>query len=212
MVLCATGTGMLWFGWYGFNAGSAVAADVVSSNAFVATTLSAAVGLVVWALMEQVMRGKPSVLGMCSGAVAGLATITPASGFVSPTGAILIGMSAGLTTYLACAKLKAMFGYDDSLDTFGVHAVGGTVGTLLAGFLATPTANPNLAQDHLKDIVGKTLWLEQVKASGIILVLSIVVTVILYHVVNALVGCRVSEDIEHQGLDLAEHGEEGYTS
>lgn len=212
MVLCATGTGMLWFGWYGFNAGSAVAADVVSSNAFVATTLSAAVGLVVWALMEQVMRGKPSVLGMCSGAVAGLATITPASGFVSPTGAILIGMSAGLTTYLACAKLKAMFGYDDSLDTFGVHAVGGTVGTLLAGFLATPTANPNLAQDHLKDIVGKTLWLEQAKASGIILILSIVVTVILYHVVNALVGCRVSEDVEHQGLDLAEHGEEGYTS
>ncbi len=212
MVLCATGTGMLWFGWYGFNAGSAVAADMVSSNAFVATTLSAAVGLAVWALMEQIIRGKPSVLGMCSGAVAGLATITPASGFVSPTGAILIGMSAGLTTYLACAKLKAKFGYDDSLDTFGVHAVGGTVGTLLAGFLATPTANPNLAQDHLKDIVGKTLWLEQAKAAGIIFLLSVVATVILYHVVNALVGCRVSEDIEHQGLDLAEHGEEGYTS
>jgi Amt family ammonium transporter len=212
MVLCATGTGMLWFGWYGFNAGSAVAADIVSSNAFVATTLSASIGLCVWALLEQVTRGKPSVLGMCSGAVAGLATITPASGFVSPTGAILIGICAGASTYVACAKLKAVFGYDDSLDTFGVHAVGGTVGTLLAGFLATTEANPNLAQDHLKDVVGKTLWLEQFKAAGVVLVLSLVATLILYYVVNALVGCRASEDIEHQGLDLAEHGEEGYTS
>lgn len=212
MVLCATGTGMLWFGWYGFNAGSAVAADVISSNAFVATTLSASIGLCVWGLLEWVTRGKPSVLGMCSGAVAGLATITPASGFVSPTGAILIGLFAGTTTYVACAKLKLKFGYDDSLDTFGVHAVGGTVGTLMAGFLATPEANPNLAQDHLKNLVGNTLWLEQCKAGGVVLVLSLVATLVLYYVVDAVVGCRVAEDIEHQGLDLAEHGEEGYTT
>lgn len=124
MVLCMVGTGMLWFGWYGFNAGSAVAADTVSSNAFVATTLSAGVGLCVWAIIELVHRGRPSILGMCSGAVAGLATITPASGFVSPTGAVIIGLLAGVATYLACAKLKLAFGYDDSLDTFGVHAVG----------------------------------------------------------------------------------------
>lgn len=212
MVLCATGTGMLWFGWYGFNAGSAVAADVVSSNAFVATTLSASIGLCVWGLLEWVTRGKPSVLGMCSGAVAGLATITPASGFVSPTGAILIGLFAGTTTYVACAKLKLKFGYDDSLDTFGVHAVGGTVGTLMAGFLATPEANPNLAQDHLKNLVGNSLWLEQCKAGGVVLVLSLGATLVLYYVVDAVVGCRVAEDIEHQGLDLAEHGEEGYTT
>jgi Amt family ammonium transporter len=212
MVLCATGTGMLWFGWYGFNAGSAVAADIVSSNAFVATTLSASVGLCVWGLLEQLTRGKPSVLGLCSGAVAGLATITPASGFVSPTGAIVIGLFAGVSTYFACAKLKARFGYDDSLDTFGVHAVGGTVGTVLAGLLATPDVNPNLAQPHLKTLVGHSLWWEQTKAGILILALSLVVTFVLYRIVDALVGCRASEEVEHQGLDLAEHGEEGYTS
>lgn len=212
MVLCATGTGMLWFGWYGFNAGSAVAADVVASNAFVATTLSASMGLCVWGVLEQVTRGKPSVLGLCSGAVAGLATITPASGFVTPTGAMIIGVCAGAATYAACAVLKLKLGYDDSLDTFGVHAVGGTLGTILAGVLATPAANPNLGQDHLKALVGRTLWLEQLKAGTVILVLSLGATLVLYYLVNGLVGCRVTEDVEHQGLDLAEHGEEGYTS
>ena len=211
MVLCMVGTGMLWFGWYGFNAGSAVAADTVSANAFVATTLSAGVGLCVWAVIELMLRGKPSILGMCSGAVAGLATITPASGFVSPAGAVLIGLLAGVATYLACAKLKIAFGYDDSLDTFGVHAVGGTLGTLLAGFLATPEVNPNLAADRIKGLVGSTLWIEQLKAGGLVLALSVGATVVLYFIIDRTLGCRVTEEVEHQGLDLAEHGEEGYT-
>jgi Amt family ammonium transporter len=211
MVLCMVGTGMLWFGWYGFNAGSAVAADTVSSNAFVATTLSAGVGLCVWAIIELVHRGRPSILGMCSGAVAGLATITPASGFVSPTGAVIIGLLAGVATYLACAKLKLAFGYDDSLDTFGVHAVGGTLGTLLAGFLATPEVNPNLAAERIRGLVGNTLWLEQIKAGGLVLALSVGATVVLYFLIDRTLGCRVTEEVEHQGLDLAEHGEEGYT-
>lgn len=211
MVLCMVGTGMLWFGWYGFNAGSAVAADTVSANAFVATTLSAGVGLCVWAVIELILRGKPSILGMCSGAVAGLATITPASGFVSPGGAVLIGLLAGVATYLACAKLKIAFGYDDSLDTFGVHAVGGTLGTLLAGVLANPDINPNLAAERIKGFVGSTLWLEQIKAGGLVLVLSVVATVVLYFLIDRTLGCRVAEEVEHQGLDLAEHGEEGYT-
>jgi Amt family ammonium transporter len=211
MVLCMVGTGMLWFGWYGFNAGSAVAADVVSSNAFVATTLSAGVGLCVWALIEWFLRGKPSILGMCSGAVAGLATITPASGFVTPTGAVVIGLVAGISTYVACAKLKGWFGYDDSLDTFGVHAVGGTLGTVMAGILATSEVNPNLDAPRIKALVGGGLWIEQLKAGGLILLLSVVVTVVLYFVIDKTIGCRVPEETEDQGLDLAEHGEEGYT-
>jgi len=211
MVLCMVGTGMLWFGWYGFNAGSAVAADVVSSNAFVATTLSAGVGLCVWALIEWFLRGKPSILGMCSGAVAGLATITPASGFVTPTGAVVIGLVAGISTYVACAKLKGWFGYDDSLDTFGVHAVGGTLGTVMAGILATSEVNPNLDAPRIKALVGGGLWIEQLKAGGLILLLSVVATVVLYFVIDKTIGCRVPEETEDQGLDLAEHGEEGYT-
>ncbi|MFZ9854034.1 MAG: ammonium transporter [Limisphaerales bacterium] len=211
MVLCLVGTGMLWFGWYGFNAGSAVAADRIASNAFVATTLSAAVGLCVWGILELVLRGKPSVLGLCSGAVAGLATITPASGFVTPSGAVLIGILAGISTFLACAKLKNALGYDDSLDTFGVHAVGGTVGTVMAGFLASSEMNPNLLADRIQPLVSKTLWLEQVKAGGLIILLSVGVTVVLYVLIDKTLGCRVSEEVEDQGLDLTEHGEEGYT-
>ncbi len=211
MVLCMTGTGMLWLGWYGFNAGSSLAADGVASNAFVATTLSAGVGLCVWAVLEQFVRGKPSVLGMCSGAVAGLATITPASGFVNPTGAVVIGLAAGVATFVACSKLKSVLGYDDSLDTFGVHAVGGTLGTLMAGFLATADVNPNLAADRIRPFVGHSLWIEQAKAGGLVLVWSVVATWILYWAIERLWGFRVTEEVEHQGLDLAEHGEEGYS-
>lgn len=212
MVLCSIGTGMLWVGWYGFNAGSAVAADTIAANAFVATTFSAAVGGTTWGALEYFLRGKPSILGLCSGAVAGLATITPASGFVTANGAMLIGLLAGIATFLACNKLKAAVGYDDSLDTFGVHAVGGTLGTLLAGFLATTEANPNLGADHLKGIVGKTLWLEQVKSGAIILLLSVVATVLIFYVLKAVMGdLRVDVETETTGLDLAEHGEEGYT-
>lgn len=211
MVLCMVGTGMLWVGWYGFNAGSAVAADGVSANAFVATTLSAAVGGTVWGLLELILRGKPSVLGLCSGFVAGLATITPASGFVGANAAIFIGVLAGAVPFFACNKLKAKLGYDDALDTFGVHAVGGTLGVLMAGIFANPRINPNLDAARIKTLVGNSLWWHQVMAGAIILVLSVVATVVIAHIVNAVLGdLRPSEEIEVVGLDLSEHGEEGY--
>ena len=211
MVLCAIGTGMLWVGWYGFNAGSAVAADGIAANAFVTTTLSAAVGCFVWPLIEYITRGKPSMLGFCSGAIAGLATITPAAGFVTPGTAIFIGVLAGIIPYLACTKLKSWLGYDDALDTFGVHAVGGTLGTVLAGVFATAKVNPNLDADRIKALVGNTLWLEQVKAGGLILVWSVAATVFIVYILNAVLGSmRATVETETIGLDLAEHGEEGY--
>jgi Amt family ammonium transporter len=212
MVLCMVGTGMLWAGWYGFNAGSAVAADGVAVNAFVTTTLAAAAGCITWPMLEYRLRGKPSVLGFCSGAVAGLATITPASGFVSASSAVLIGLLAGGATFFACNSLKAKFGYDDSLDTFGVHAVGGTLGTILTGVFATVAVNPNLAAPYLAGLVGRTLWLEQLKAGAIVLVWSVVGTIVIAKVVGWLTnGLRVEEENESTGLDVTEHGEEGYT-
>ncbi len=144
MVLCMIGTGMLWVGWYGFNAGSAVGADVIAANAFTTTTLATAVASFVWPMMEWLVRGKPSVLGFCSGAVAGLVVITPACGFVTPTGAVIIGIAAGLIPWFFCYKVKGWFGYDDALDTFGVHAIGGTIGAFLTGCLARNAANANL--------------------------------------------------------------------
>ncbi|HEV2207128.1 MAG TPA: ammonium transporter [Verrucomicrobiae bacterium] len=213
MVLCMVGTGMLWVGWYGFNAGSAVAADGIAANAFMTTTLATATASFVWALAELTLRGKPSILGFCSGAVAGLVVITPACGFVTADGAMLIGLCAGLIPFLACWKLKSAFGYDDALDTFGVHAVGGTIGALLTGFLARTTANPNLTM-NLKDYVKNTflqpqVW-EQLKAIGLTLCLAVVATTVIAFLVNAVVGLRVPPEIETAGLDLAEHGEEGY--
>ncbi|HJT45808.1 MAG TPA: ammonium transporter, partial [Chthoniobacterales bacterium] len=131
MVLCMVGSGMLWVGWYGFNAGSALAADGIAANAFMTTTLATAVASFTWAMLEYVLRGKPSVLGFCSGAVAGLVVVTPACGFIDATGAIIIGVVAGIVPFFACTKLKSWFHYDDALDTFGVHAVGGTLGAFL---------------------------------------------------------------------------------
>jgi Amt family ammonium transporter len=209
MVLCMIGTGMLWVGWYGFNAGSAVAADGVAANAFMTTTLATAVASFVWAMVEYLVKGKPSILGFCSGAVAGLVVITPACGFVNTNGAIIIGVLAGIVPFIACTKIKQIFGYDDALDTFGVHAVGGTMGALLTGFLATSSVNSNL-DANLKEIVGKTLWLEQLKAMGITIALAVVGTVVIAYVVKAVVGLRPDEEVESLGLDLAEHGEEGY--
>ncbi len=209
MVLCMVGTGMLWVGWYGFNAGSAAAADGIAANAFMTTTLATAVASFVWAMAEWITRGKPSVLGFCSGAVAGLVVITPACGFVSAKGAVIIGVAAGLIPYFACWKIKAWLGYDDALDTFGVHAVGGTLGAFLTGILATPVANPNLNL-NLASIVRHTLWLEQIKAIAVTLVLAVVGTTIIAFIVKAVLGLRVSAEVETSGLDLAEHGEEGY--
>jgi Amt family ammonium transporter len=217
MVMCMIGTGMLWVGWYGFNAGSAVAADGIAGNAFMTTTLAAAVAAFVWGMAEYIFRGKPSVLGFCSGAVAGLVVITPAAGFVDANGAMIIGVAAGLIPFFAVLKLKAWFGYDDALDTFGVHAVGGTLGALMTGFLATSSVNSNLTDANsyakangLFKLIGNGLWMEQVKAIGITLVLAVVGTVVIAYIVKAVVGLRVSEEVETVGLDLAEHGEEGY--
>lgn len=209
MVLCMVGTGMLWVGWYGFNAGSAVAADGIAANAFMTTTLATAVASFVWAMTEYAIKGKPSILGFCSGAVAGLVVVTPATGFITSSGAILLGIAAGLVPFFACYKLKAWLGYDDALDTFGVHAVGGTLGALLTGFLARAEINPNLAT-NLGTIVGKTLWLEQLKAIGLTLALAIAGTILIGLTVKAVIGLRPSEEVETIGLDLIEHGEEGY--
>jgi Amt family ammonium transporter len=209
LTLTMVGTGMLWVGWYGFNAGSAVAADGIAANAFTTTTLATAVGAAVWPLLEWVTRGKPTVLGFCSGAVAGLVVITPGAGFVTPSGAVGIGVLAGVVPFLACTKLKAFFKYDDALDTFGVHGVGGTMGALVTGFFATPDVNPNL-NTNLAGIVGKTLWIEQLKAMGLTLALSVVATTVLGFALKALLGLRPAIDAEEQGLDDADHGEAGY--
>ena len=211
MVLCMVGTGMLWVGWYGFNAGSAVAADGIAANAFTTTTLATGVASFVWAMAEYITRGKPSVLGFCSGAVGGLVVITPACGFVTPGAAVLIGIAAGIVPFLACSKLKNALGYDDALDTFGVHAVGGTLGAFLTGIFATVEANPNLAT-NLKEIVGRTLWIQQLKAMGFTIVLAIISTIVLATIVKVMVGLRPTTEIESQGLDVNEHGEEGYAS
>jgi ammonium transporter, Amt family len=209
LVMTMIGTGMLWVGWYGFNAGSAVAADGVSSNAFMTTTLATAVAAFVWPMLEWIFRGKPTVLGFCSGAVAGLVVITPATGFVNATGAVVIGFMAGLVPFLAVTQLKNWFKYDDALDTFGVHGVGGTMGALLTGFLATADVNANL-NTNLKDLVGNGLWMEQVKAIGLTMTIAIVGTVIIAYIVKVLVGLRPANDDELQGLDFTDHGEAGY--
>lgn len=209
LVLTAIGTGMLWVGWYGFNAGSAVAADGVAANAFMTTTLATAIAAFVWPMLEWFKTGKPTVLGFCSGAVAGLVVVTPATGFITATGAVIIGVMAGIIPFFACTSMKRFFKYDDALDTFGVHGVGGTLGALLTGFLASHEANANLAL-NLKDIVGHTLWIEQLKAMGLTITLSVVATVIIAFVVKALVGLRPEVEDEVQGLDYAEHGEQGY--
>ena len=209
LVMTMIGTGMLWVGWYGFNAGSAVAADGVASNAFMTTTLATAVAAFVWPMLEWIFRGKPTVLGFCSGAVAGLVVITPATGFVNANGAVIIGLLAGLVPFLAVTQMKNWFKYDDALDTFGVHGVGGTMGALVTGFLATSDVNSNLST-NLKAYLGHNLWMEQVKAIGVTMALAIVGTTILAFIVKAIVGLRPASDDELQGLDFIDHGEAGY--
>jgi Amt family ammonium transporter len=204
MTLCMVGTGMLWVGWYGFNAGSALGADAIAANAFTTTTLAAATAGFVWPMIEWITRGKPSVLGFCSGIVAGLVVVTPACGYITPNSAVLVGVLAGIVPYLACSFLKKWIGYDDALDTFGVHGVGGTLGAILTGILADEKANSVVA--GLK--VG--LLGAQLKAVVLTIVWSVVATAIIAYIVKALVGLRPTEEVEINGLDLAEHGEEGY--
>ncbi len=215
MVLCLIGTGMLWVGWYGFNAGSAVGADGIAANAFTTTTLATATASFVWPMMEWWVRGKPSVLGFCSGAVAGLVVITPACGFVTASGAMVIGIAAGLVPFFFCYKVKKWFGYDDALDTFGVHAIGGTLGALLTGLLARNSVNANLAnnlKDYVKDTAFQPLVWEQLKAIGLTLVLATAGTAVIAYAVKFTIGLRPGEEVETLGLDLAEHEEEGYST
>lgn len=204
MVMCMIGTGMLYVGWYGFNAGSALGADGIAANAFTTTTLAAAVAGFVWAVMEWAIKGKPSVLGFCSGIVAGLVVITPGAGFVTATSSVIIGVLAGIVPFLAVTYLKKMIGCDDALDTFGVHGVGGTMGAILTGVFADKAANPVV--EGLKE----GLLMNQIYAVLITIVWSVVATAIIAFIVKATIGLRVSEEVESQGLDLAEHGEEGY--
>lgn len=207
----ALGAAMLWVGWFGFNAGSELASDEMASSAFAATHFSAAAGALAWAGMEWFLRGKPTVLGACSGAVAGLVCITPASGYVNPMPALLIGVAAGAVCFYACTKLKSKFGYDDSLDAFGVHGVGGTLGALLTGVFATRACTNIDNGLPLGLFEGSSrLFIGQVVATIVTWVFAIVVTFILLKLLDAVMGLRVSPEEETQGLDLTQHGEEGY--
>ncbi len=216
VVLSFVGACLLWVGWFGFNAGSALAAGGLATSAFVATHFGAAAAAIGWGAAEWLHNGKASVLGVISGAVAGLVAITPASGFVSPMAALAIGLIAGVVCYFMVAKVKSLFGYDDSLDAFGVHGVGGTVGALLTGVFATSAINP-----IFKNAQGKVLPVGLVdghpgqllnQSIGVLISwsLAIVGTLVILKVVDAVVGLRVSETHEVQGLDLSQHGEEGY--
>jgi len=204
----AIGATMLWVGWFGFNAGSALAADGRAASAFAATHFAAAAGGVAWAAMEWISRGKPSILGTCSGVVAGLVCITPGSGFVQPVSGLAIGAAAGVVCFLACTTMKSKFGYDDSLDVFGVHGIGGTLGALLTGVFATRHVIGG--DDPIGAIEGGPVLLNQFLATAVTWILAIVVTFILLKVLDATMGLRVSREAETEGLDLSQHGEEGY--
>jgi Amt family ammonium transporter len=200
------GTGLLWVGWFGFNAGSAGAADASAVNAFVATHMAAAAGMLGWVLIEWLRDGKPGILGACSGAVAGLVCITPAAGAVTPISGMIMGFMAGVFCYLMCTKMKNAFGYDDSLDAFGLHGMGGTLGALLSGVFATKAVGgvSGLLEGNPAQMTTQVVSI--VAAIGI----SVAVTFILLRILDATMKLRVSEDAEIRGLDISEHGEEGY--
>jgi Amt family ammonium transporter len=208
----AMGAAMLWVGWFGFNAGSELACDHLTSSAFAVTHFSAAAGALAWAAYEWITRGKPSVLGTASGAVAGLVCITPAAGFVNTMPALVMGALAGVVCAYACGSLKHHFKYDDALDAFGVHGVGGTLGAILTGVFATRACwdiDKGLPLG-LIDGGGTRILIGQIVAVAITCVYSIVVTLILLKIVDAVMGLRVNEAAERIGLDVSQHEEEGY--
>jgi Amt family ammonium transporter len=216
VVLSFIGACLLWVGWFGFNAGSALSSGSLATSAFVATHFAAATAAIGWAGAEWIRNGKPSVLGAISGSVAGLVAITPAAGFVAPMPALLIGLIAGVFCYMMVAMVKARLGYDDSLDAFGVHGAGGTIGALLTGVFATSLINP-----IFKDAQGHPLPLGMVDGNfrqignqfvGVLIAITLaaVGTYIILQIVNVAVGLRVSAEDEVQGLDVTQHGEEGY--
>jgi Amt family ammonium transporter len=243
-VLTFIGASLLWVGWYGFNAGSAVAADVISANAFTTTTLATATGSFVWPTMEYFLKGKATVIGFCSGAVAGLVVITPACGYVTPMGGMIIGVIAGTIPYITTTYMKPLLGYDDALDVFGVHAIGGMCGAIATGFLADGSINSNLlnsptgvtADDLPHQILkgtttangingsaldpqmqflcdwghGHLLYVEQLKIVAFTIVLSMVGTAIIGFALKFTLGLRPTPEQEEAGLDVSDHGEEGY--
>ncbi len=208
LVLTVVGAAMLWVGWFGFNAGSELAADGIAGMALLVTQVSTATAVVVWMLIEWVRHGKPSILGMATAAVAGLVAITPASGTAGPMGAILIGAASAILCYLAATTIKRTFGYDDSLDVFGVHGVGGIVGAILTGLCAAEFMG-GAGLDEAMSVAAQIT--EQVKSVIVTIIWSGVVSMIAYFVANALTGgARISEEGEQQGLDLTDHDESGY--
>jgi Amt family ammonium transporter len=204
------GTGLLWFGWFGFNGGSALAADGIAGTAFVATHLAGMSGMMMWALIEWVHAGKPTTLGAASGAIAGLATVTPAAGFVGPNSAVLIGLIAGACCYYG-VMMKSKFGYDDSLDVVGIHGLGGVIGTICLGLFASRAVNPGGA-DGL--FAGNAAFLgTQIFGVMVVGVYAFVLTIVILKFVSMVAGnLRVEPEAEQQGLDLSEHSETAYNN
>jgi Amt family ammonium transporter len=203
MVLTFIGAGLLWVGWFGFNAGSAVSAGVQAGMAMTVTQIATAVAALTWMFVEWAHRGKPTVIGICSGAVAGLVAITPASGFVGPIGAMVIGVACGVGCYLGATALKHAFGYDDALDCFGVHGVGGIIGAVLTGVFAVNEygGTPGLIEGNPGQVINQLIGI------GSVVVYDAIVSLIILKIVDVTIGLRVSEEIERDGLDLALHGE-----
>lgn len=214
--MCVMGTGMLWVGWFGFNAGSGLAANGDAAQTLFVTHISAATATIVWSLAEKLKHGKASVLGAVTGSIAGLAAITPASGDVGPIGGLAIGAAAGLICWVASTSVKSKFGYDDSLDVFGVHGVGGLVGTLMVAFFASTTLGGKgvISIPDAETYSVGAQFLVQLKASAIVIVYTLIVSVIILYLVKAICGgsLRASESEEEEGLDLTAHGESGYNS
>jgi len=202
------GAGLLWFGWFGFNAGSALSSGALSTMAFVVTHTSAVSATLIWVLIEWLHRGKPTMFGAATGSIAGLATITPASGFVGPMSALFIGLLAGSICYIAL-NMKNRFGYDDSLDAFGVHGVGGIIGTLAVGLFAQKTINPAGADGLF--FGNSSVFVSQLIGISVTMVYSFVITAIMLKVIDKTIGLRVDDESEVLGLDLTQHGESGYT-
>jgi Amt family ammonium transporter len=203
MVLTFIGASLLWVGWFGFNAGSAVTAGLQAGMAMLVTHMATAVAGFTWMIVEWMARGKPTVVGICTGAVAGLVAITPASGFVGPVGSVCIGIAAGVLCYWGCTGLKHMFGYDDALDAFGVHGVGGIVGAILTGVFAIEQygGNPGAIEGNVGQV------LNQIIGVGIVVVYDAIVTLVILKVIDMVIGLRVSTEAEVEGLDLQLHGE-----
>jgi Amt family ammonium transporter len=204
LVYTLIGASLLWVGWFGFNAGSAVASNGTAGMAMAVTQIATATAALAWMFTEWMVKGKPSVLGICSGAIAGLVAITPASGFVDPTGALIIGIAAGILCYFASTSVKRMFGYDDSLDVFGVHAIGGIVGAILTGVLsrnAIAEGKGGLIDGNAGQV------LTQIYGVAVTLIYCAIVTYIILKVIDIVIGLRVKPEEEREGLDITLHGE-----